>query len=217
MHSTRDQILQILLSRQRSTINELAQEVGINPISVRHHVIKMQAEGLVGSDEERHGVGRPRRFYFLTETGAEKFPTRYFRLANRLLDQLKDTLTEASINQLFSQMGESLAEIITKDTDMKALPMEERLRILEELLAREGFQVSWELVEDRYIIKELNCPYYHIGQEHPEVCSVDQTLISNILDSPALKVKCILNGDDYCTYEVNLISTSDINLTNFAE
>ena len=47
MKSTRDRILQTLLRRPRTTINELAEAVGINPISVRHHLTNLQVEGLV--------------------------------------------------------------------------------------------------------------------------------------------------------------------------
>ena len=72
MSTTRDLVLKTLLTRQRCTINDLAEAVGINPISVRHHVTKLEAGGLVVSEEERHGVGRPRRLYFLTEKGMER-------------------------------------------------------------------------------------------------------------------------------------------------
>jgi predicted ArsR family transcriptional regulator len=44
MKSTRDRILQTLLRKPRSTINELAEAVGINPISVRHHLTNLQME-----------------------------------------------------------------------------------------------------------------------------------------------------------------------------
>jgi DeoR family transcriptional regulator, suf operon transcriptional repressor len=74
MTSTRERVLNTLLTRPRSTINDLAKSVGINPISVRHHIAKLEAEGLVTSDEELHGVGRPRRVYFLTESGCRAFP-----------------------------------------------------------------------------------------------------------------------------------------------
>jgi predicted ArsR family transcriptional regulator len=59
--STRERVLKTLLTQEQCTINELAKAVDINPISVRHHITKLQSEGLVNSTEERHGVGRPRR------------------------------------------------------------------------------------------------------------------------------------------------------------
>ncbi|MGC8856390.1 MAG: helix-turn-helix transcriptional regulator, partial [Anaerolineae bacterium] len=89
--STRDRILQTLLRRPKMTINELAEAVGINPISVRHHLTNLQMEGLITAEEERHGVGRPRLVYSLTEEGLERFPTRYLRLTTRLLAQMKES------------------------------------------------------------------------------------------------------------------------------
>ena len=92
--STRDRVLQTLLKRDQCTINELADAVDINPISVRHHITKLEADGLVDSKEERHGVGRPRRQYYLTERGREQFPKRYVKLTLRLLEQLKETMQD---------------------------------------------------------------------------------------------------------------------------
>ena len=71
MKSTRDRILQTLLHQPRASINKLAEAVGINPISVRHHLTNLQMEGLVDAQEERHGVGRPRLVYVLTQEGME--------------------------------------------------------------------------------------------------------------------------------------------------
>ncbi len=47
--NTRERVLKTLLKNHRCTINELAEAVNINPISVRHHISRLQAEGLVGS------------------------------------------------------------------------------------------------------------------------------------------------------------------------
>ena len=198
--STRDRVLHTLLSRQRCTINEIAEAVRINPISVRHHITKLEADGLVDSEEERHGVGRPRRLYYLTEDGLERFPTRYLRLTIRLLEQLKDTLPSQMVNQLFAQMAEGVAS--DYDIKLKGLNMEQRLTVVTELLRDEGFTVEWEKQQDEYIIRELGCPYYHVCQNHPEICSVDQTLISKMLSVPAEKVQCLLNGDAHCIYIV---------------
>jgi predicted ArsR family transcriptional regulator len=202
--STRERVLHTLLTSQRCTINELAAAVDINPISVRHHISRLEAEGLVHSEEERHGVGRPRRVYFLTEHGLELFPTRYLRLTLRLLDTLKEALSPATVENLFNQMAQDLAaeyQLGTKD-----LTIEERMNLVKGLLSAEGFTVDWEQKGDEFLIHEANCPYFHIGQNHPEVCAVDQALISAVLSMPSERVRCMLDGDSHCTYAVSGIS-----------
>jgi predicted ArsR family transcriptional regulator len=198
--STRDKVLQTLLSRQRCTINELAEAVEINPISVRHHIARLEADGLVTSEEERHGVGRPRRLYYLTEQGLERFPSRYMKLTIRLLEQLKGTMPEPMISRLFTQMAEDMAA--EYEQEASGLSIEQRLDLVTGLLSSEGFTVEWEKQGEQYLIREISCPYYHVGQSHPEVCTMDQTLISAVLDVPAEKVKCVLNGDSHCSYLV---------------
>lgn len=202
MTNTRDLVLKTLLNRQRCTIQELADDVGINPISVRHHINRLQADGLVEADEERHGVGRPRQVYFLTEAGLERFPTRYMRLTIRLLEQLKETMPTNMVSQLFSQMAEGLASDYTSHASLDGLTMEQRLAAMQRLLAQEGFTIEWERKGNEYHIHEVNCPYYHVGQNHPEVCTVDRALISSLLSTPAEKTRCILNGDSTCTYVI---------------
>jgi DeoR family transcriptional regulator, suf operon transcriptional repressor len=198
--NTHDRILQTLLVRERCSINELADTVQINPISVRHHISRLEADGLVTSDETRPGVGRPRRFYFLTEKGREQFPTRYIRLTMGLLEQLKESVPPIFIKGLFTQMARDMAS--SYRSEMDGLPMDQRVELVKQFLNREGFNVEVEKLGDSYHIRESNCPYYQVGQTHPEVCSLDQTIISTLLNIPAQKVQCLLHGDTHCTYIV---------------
>jgi predicted ArsR family transcriptional regulator len=204
MKSTKDKILQTLLRKPRISINELAEAVGINAISVRHHLTNLTAEGLISADEERHGVGRPRLVYSLTEDGMEKFPTKYLRLTTRLLDQMKDSMPGPVVAKLFSQIAEDMANEYS--AEMKNLSMEERLDFVQALMAREGFTVEWEKKGSDYQIHEISCPYYQIGIAHPEVCTVDQTLISKMLALPVNKIQCILNGAAHCTYVIHPVA-----------
>ncbi len=206
MKSTRERILQTLLNHPHSTIIDLAAAVDINAISVRHHLTSLQADGLVAAEEERHGVGRPRLVYSLTEKGLERFPTRYLRLTNRLLDQMKEALPPAAINNMFTQMAADIAADYAEQ--IKLLSVEEKLEFIKTLLAQEGFSVEWERQGDDYLIHEISCPYYHVGQSHPEVCTVDQTLISEVLSIPAQKINCILRGDTHCTYVISEMDSS---------
>jgi predicted ArsR family transcriptional regulator len=200
MKSTKDKILQTLLRRPKITINELAEAVDINPISVRHHLTNLQMEGLIEAEEVRHGVGRPRLVYSLTQDGMERFPTKYLRLTTRLLAQMKESMPGPMVSKLFNQIAEDLASEYS--SQIQGLSMEERLEFVKELLAQEGFTVEWEKKDGAYQIHEISCPYYQIGVAHPEVCTVDQTLISKMLALPANKVQCILDGGSHCTYVV---------------
>lgn len=201
MKSTRDRILRILLRHPRLTINELAEEVGINPISVRHHISSLQLSSLIDSEEERHGVGRPRLVYFLTENGLEKFPTRYLRLTSRILTEIKDKFPELVVSEMFKDLGKTIAN--EHENELNNLSVEGRLRLMKDLLADEGFEMEWEKQDGNYLVHEITCPYLQIGQNHPEVCTIDQTLISTMLAIPANKIECILSGADHCTYMIN--------------
>jgi len=207
MASTRERIMQSLLTTPRSSINELAEAVGINGISVRHHLSSLQGEGLVSFEEERHGVGRPRLVYFLTEKALEKFPMRYLSLTNRLLDQMRETLPQPIIDKLFKQMATRLLAGYTNK--IHSLSTHEKLDLIKELLGQEGFSVDWEQQGNQIFINEITCPYYHIGKSHPEVCQVDQTLISTVLSQPVEKKNCVLNGDSHCTYIISDIMVQE--------
>jgi len=200
MKSTRDRIIQTLLHHPKSTINELAEAVGINGISVRHHLSALLLEGLIVGEEVRHGVGRPRQVFSLSESGLEKFPTRYLRLTTRLLDQIKESLPAPVVNELFQQIASDMAA--DSASRVKSLSLEQKLDAMKELLAEEGFSVEWESHDDAYLIHEVTCPYFHIGQAHPEVCTVDQSLISTVLSIPVSKINCVLQGDSHCTYVI---------------
>jgi DeoR family transcriptional regulator, suf operon transcriptional repressor len=208
--STREKVLQTLLSRPRTTTNEIAESVGINNISVRHHLTSLQAEGLISYEEERHGVGRPRLVYFLTDTGLEKFPTNYMRLATRLLTQLKSSLPAATVDNIFTQIAMEMSTNYREQA--KNLSLEGKLNLITKLLGEEGFTVEWEKENGDYLIKESSCPYLHVGQDHPEVCSVDQTMISSILSIPVEKISCVLGGSNQCTYIVKNKETVESNI-----
>ena len=199
MKSTRDRILKTLLTHPQSTINALAKSVDINAISVRHHLANLQADGLVIASEERHGVGRPRLVYSLTEKGVEKFPTRYLNFTNKLLDQLNKALPEEKMQEIFNGLAS-----LTVEKHMEAVnsvsSMEEKLDLTMEILNQEGFSVHWEHDGDHFTIHSSTCPYYQISHEHPEICMIDKAIISQLLSVPLVQINCIANGEKCCSY-----------------
>lgn len=205
MTTTRDEILRTLLQRGQATVKELSESVNVSQMAVRHHLAALQAEGLVALadarvDNSNRRAGRPNRFYTLTTAGQEQFPHRYVDLSDRLLDGMKSHLPADMIEDIFDRMALSRAQQLLPQFAGK--PLEEKLRLLVELLGTEGFAAKWNRADDHYQITEHNCPYMVIGQRHPEVCNYDRTLISTILELPIVRHECVLHGGDKCVFLV---------------
>jgi predicted ArsR family transcriptional regulator len=199
---TRNRILGRLRDHGQTTIYELAEDMGITHISVRHHLSSLQADRLVESREERHGgVGRPRRVYRLTETALELNPAKYLKLTNVLLDQLKEHLPQEMVEKLLFEVAASMAGGFR--VQLEGLPFPQRIKRLIQLLSQEGFVAQMESVgPNQYSLTELACPYAKISLKHPEMCVLDASIISRALDASVERKTCIRTGADSCTFAI---------------
>jgi DeoR family suf operon transcriptional repressor len=204
MGSTRECILRTLHVQGKCTIRDLAQAAGISPISVRHHIANLLADGLLEVEENHHGVGRPHHLYSLSEKGIERFPRRYYHLTIRLLEELKDVLPEDEIEGVFSNIASSMADKYAHL--LERLPLEKRIDDLHRLLAEEGFEAIICREGNQVVIKEVCCPFFPLGREHPEVCLIDKFLIAKALSIPVERVKHMRQGNQECAFEIRLKS-----------
>ena len=201
MSSTHDEILRTIRARGRVSVAELAEGLGITLVSVRHHLSSLQAEGLVKSTEVRQGVGRPHLVYALTEAGQERFPARYARLSERLLDELKSTLPPPALEHMFARMAEGMVAEYAARLEGKS--PEEKMALLIEMLGTEGFLAHWNRTGETISLTEYSCPYLRIGQRHPEVCAIDQSVIQQVLKATVEKTTCVLDGADRCVFVIS--------------
>jgi DeoR family suf operon transcriptional repressor len=172
----------------------------VSPVSVRHHLSNLQAENLVEAEEVKHGVGRPRLLFALSDSGLEMFPSRYFRLTSRILEEIKDSMSPETVRRLFASVASTMASDYAEQ--LEGLPLEERLKRLIQLLSEEGFEAEVEDKDGSVTIRELSCPYFKMGREHPEVCMIDQTFIATSLSLPVERVTCLLAGDSHCSFTI---------------
>ncbi len=201
MSVTRDEILNVLRRRGPLGVTELAEATGVTPVSIRHHLSSLQAEGLVASQDVHSSVGRPKLHYSLTQTAVERFPTKYLRFTDRLLDEMKTALPAPVIEKLFSAMAQDIASGHANKLEGK--PLDEKLTTLVAVLGEEGFMAEWNKVGELYELTEYNCPYFVIGQRHPEVCAIDQIVIQQVLNADVEKTTCVLDGADRCVFVIS--------------
>jgi predicted ArsR family transcriptional regulator len=204
--STREVILEEIKRTNGATVEALAETAEISPVTVRHHLNSLQAEGLLETSSVRRKVGRPYYVYSLSAKGQELFPKRYVRLSSRLLDELKDRYPDGTISELFNNVVERIADDHRHDFENKSV--EKRLNYLVDLLAEEGFLASWELTDNGYKLIEYSCPYISIGQKHHEVCVFDKQLIQIVMDTDIDQHSCMIDGDSCCEFTFPLMAAA---------
>jgi predicted ArsR family transcriptional regulator len=200
MKKTRDRILFALLQTPRSSVAEIAEQVGINAISVRHHLTNLQAEGLILLEEERHGVGRPRLVYSLSCKGLEKFPSKYLKLTSKLLSIFEDKFSENEMKGIMDDLGSSLIEDYP---NIHQLQLPTRLDEAQNILAQGSYSFLWEEKPNGdFLIYEISCPYRLLVEDHPIVCFLGKKLIENLIGENIEKIEPPSTINACCTYRI---------------
>ncbi|MCC7355110.1 MAG: ArsR family transcriptional regulator [Anaerolineae bacterium] len=209
MQPIRQHILEILKERGTATVADFGRELGMAPVSVRHHLDILQADGLIHSPgvHRKGRVGRPQQVYALTPAAGRHFPNNFRGLTNDLLDELKITLQP-------TRMVRMLQNIATREaSEFSALApeasLEERLDKIAEFLSERGYLARWEKANDRYLLHALNCPYAGAAESHHELCELDLTLVSQLLGVKARRVSRMAEGDNRCSFVVEVPVTAE--------
>jgi DeoR family suf operon transcriptional repressor len=204
MQVTRRQILEILFENDHATVDEivtcLRKRRGdkITSVTVRHHLARLQEEGLVSEPmmSHRSSPGRPQHIYELTNQGTSFFPNNYEEMTAQLLGKMSNTLPEAAVNVIIEGIADDLANSAT----IPEGNLRERLKAVVEYLNSKGYEATWETDGEGYILHTQNCPYHLAAQSNESLCQLDMRLVSKMLGIvPRLRSR-ITQGGDTCSY-----------------
>ncbi len=202
MRETRTAILERIKQHGSVTIAELADEMGLSAVTIRHHLYALMADRLVERHSLRGGVGRPQHGYSLTETGQRQFPSRYHVLSNHLLYAFKATQSPAAVEAVLESV---VRQLFALPQDQDNMTPEQRLRMLEQHLQQQDIPIRLSFTDNgSHAALELTCPYSYVSQHHPELCEVDKRVIEDILALPLQRTGCLLDGDKSCTFTIDL-------------
>lgn len=184
------------------TVAELARQLDMAPVSVRHHLDVLQGENLICAPRvhRRGTVGRPLQVYALTEAANAHFPRNHQALAMRMLDELKLLLSAEQLQGMLERMADSEAG------QAPPLPaeatLEQRVALTVEFLNQRGYLARHERHGDAFVLYTLNCPYSGVAEQHRELCIMDLRLITALLGMPPTPVNRLAEGDCRCAYRV---------------
>ncbi|NLC13725.1 MAG: hypothetical protein GX768_06765 [Chloroflexi bacterium] len=203
MKNIRELLLKTLAVTRLATISSLAAQLEINPITVRSHLQTMELEGLIKSSERRHGVGRPHVVYQLTNAGQEEVASKYRFLAESLIVSIKQHLGSEGLVDTLETIGQEMARAQNLESNPN---LSEWMDSFCDLMAEQGYQVDWEMKDNRVYIHSASCPYHHLKQTYPEICSLDRSLFSHLLATDLRFENALSAKGSACIYSYEVIN-----------
>jgi predicted ArsR family transcriptional regulator len=203
----RRRITEILKESGAATVAELADQLGIAQVSVRHHLDILIGEDLVeATGVRRHdGAGRPSQVYALTPQAVKLFPQRHDVIAEGMLVEMKAALPAEQVRTFFLNMAAKAAGDAPARLPEQSL--EERLDEVVQFLTDKGYNARWEVQDGHYALHACNCPYMGIADRHHELCLMDQELMQALIPGAVRYQTRALHGASYCTYIIELKPT----------
>lgn len=196
--STRGRIVSLLRGSTK-TVNELADELGLTDNAVRAHLLSLERDGLIKQSGIQRGTRKPHFAYELTEQAEQLFPKAYDTLLNQLIEVLKGRLTPGELENVLGEVGRSLAR--AQGPSVENSDMDHRLQNGLKALGAIGGAARIEKNEGKCIIRSEGCPLAAAVTEHPEVCRLAETLLSEIIGTK-VREQCDREGSPRCRFEI---------------
>ena len=197
--STRGQIV-TLLRRSGRTVEDLARALDLTDNGVRAHLAILERDGIVrqrGSVRRSSGGGKPAYIYELTEEAEDLFPKAYEPVLSRLLDVLSNRVGSEESEELLKSVGRRLAEDHSVRTNDAHARLEAAVEIFNEL----GGLAELEERDGTLVIRGYSCPLAGVTPDHPEVCRMAETLITELAGVPVYE-HCDRGERPRCCFEV---------------
>jgi predicted ArsR family transcriptional regulator len=197
--STRGRIV-ALLRRNDRTVEGLARELSLTDNGVRAHLATLERDGIVrqrGSVRRGSGGGKPAYVYELTPEAEELLPKGYEPLLHRLLDVLVEQLGPEESEALLRATGRRMAE----GQPVPADDVPGRLEAAIEVLNKLGGLAELEEDNGTFVIRSYSCPLAAVTPDHPEVCRMAETLITELTGVPVHE-HCDRGAKPRCCFEV---------------
>jgi predicted ArsR family transcriptional regulator len=180
--STRGQIV-TLLRRAGRTVEELAQKLDLTDNGVRAHLATLERDGIVrqrGSLRRTSGGGKPAYIYELAPEAEELFAKAYEQVLSQLLDVLAVQLGPQESEALLRSVGRRIAEGQTVPADGILGRLEAAVGVLNKL----GGLAELEERDGSFVIRGYSCPLAGVAPDHPEVCRMAETLLTELAGVP---------------------------------
>jgi len=193
--STRGKIVKLLWHSDR-TVNDLSAELSLTDNAVRAHLLSLERDGVVESGGTVKGFRKPHFTFKLSDKGRRLFPRSYDSLLIRFLDALKSRLSPATIGDVLRDTGLRLAG---NDHRNGESDFDEKVQTALSSLKELGGAATLVEQDNQTFLKSEDCPFAEAVKEHPEICKVTESFLSETLGR-TVSEKCDKGSAPKCRF-----------------
>lgn len=189
-----------------STPEGLATRLGVSRTGVLQQLRTLESSGLVSRQSVRHGVGRPRHVYDVTEAAQDLFPTNYEGLATGLLAAVRSIGGDDLVRGVFEERRRTTRDRVQQRL-AERLPngagLLDRVRELAVIQDEQGYLAEVRVGPDGVIrLVERNCAIHRVAADHAAACQSELDLFREVLGPDVERESHIASGDRCCVYRV---------------
>ena len=200
---TRRRIVKLLKTEGAMDSASLAGRLHVTAMAVRQHLYALQQEKLVTAEERRVPVGRPAKFWRLTQDADRLFPEAYAELNAALITSVQDAFGPDGMARLLdARVARQRADYRSR-IDASA-PLAKRVQQLARIRADEGYMAEVKRDGQGFLFVENHCPICAAATACQGFCASELDLFRTAL-GPGVSVERtehILSGDRRCAYRI---------------
>ena len=197
-----EQLLYLLKTEGPCTAAQLGQRLAMTSMGARRHLQRLEERGLVASADQAEQVGRPRRYWHLTEKAQQRFPDRHADLTLSILEAVRREFGEPGLDRLIRarerELEKNYNRTLSAGADLKA-----RVALLAGLRNAEGYMAEvLESPDGSLLFIENHCPICAAAETCRNLCRSELALFRRCLGVPVVRINYILDGDRRCAYRI---------------
>ncbi|HZW57432.1 MAG TPA: ArsR family transcriptional regulator [Nitrososphaerales archaeon] len=202
---TKAKILDLLLEKRR-TAKEIGDLLDIQISAARKHLESLKEMGFAACDVVSEGVGRPKKYFMLTESGRELYPRQYSNVLSLLIMKLIRKRGALEVEGILNEIAEDLVRQAGQQGNSNQGNYQKLISTLSHL----GFDSTLEADEngeekETVSLITRNCPMLKVASTHQRlIChGLHNHILKSALGTQEINLQnCIASGDNLCRHRI---------------
>ena len=202
---SQNRIMDRLKTRGPQSVKILSKQLDMTTMGVRQHLADLEKKGLVvQTQQERQTRGRPVHLWKLSKSGHNRFPDSHSQTTLELIDVIRSSLGEESLNQLIDSRSKKVEVNYRAELNAAAPGLQQQIERLAQLRSDEGYMAEVRLLPDGWMLIENHCPICRAATNCQQFCKSELEIFQRLFENNAtvLRTDHLLEGARRCAYKI---------------